>query len=100
MTVNPLRYSVDLVLGQMISTGDKQTSTRPEDLMVQRTHPQQMLRLLYSILLVARDIDHSSVIRELTFDTPDSLSLPRAPRVNLCGMCLAREGSWRNDPSP
>lgn len=48
---------------------------------------------------VARDVAHGSVTKELTFDMADSLSLPGACWVNLCGMCLVREGSWHDDLS-
>lgn len=46
---------------------------------------------------VAREVTRGFVTIELTFDTPDSLSLPGACWVNLCGMRLARDGSWHDD---
>lgn len=63
---------------------------------------EQPINAVFALKLpscVARDAAHGSVTTELTFDMPDSLSLPGALWVNLCGMCLAREGGWHDDLS-
>lgn len=79
----------------MTSTEAKQTSARCsrhshdlQNIGDLEEHPINAVFASKLPVCVARDVAHSSVTTELTFDMPDSLSLPGACWVNFCGMCV------------